>query len=104
MIHDYDALRAIFGQQLREIQRIKSQGDFAAGQKLVETYGVQVDQALHEEVLRRTEKLNIAPYAGFIQPEMKPVLKDGEIVDIEIQYPTDFLAQMLMYGQVYSNL
>lgn len=104
VINDYEALREIFGQQLREIQRIKSQGDYAAGQKLVETYGVQVDQALHEEVLRRTEKLNIAPYAGFIQPEMKPVMKDGEIVDIELQYPSDFLAQMLMYGQEYSNL
>ena len=104
VINDYDALRDIFGQQLREIQRIKSQGDFQAGQDLVEGYGVQVDAALHEEVLARTEKLNIAPYAGFIQPEMEPVMDGDEIVDIKVNYPTDFLTQMLKYGEVYSNL
>lgn len=104
VINDYTALRDIFGQQLREIQRIKSQGDFQAGKDLVENYGVQVDQALHEEVLARTEKLNIAPYAGFIQPEMRPVYNGEEISDIEIHYPDDFLQQMLFYGERYSNL
>lgn len=104
VINDYEALREIFGQQLREIQRIKSQGDYEAGKNLVETYGVQVDQELHAEVLRRTEKLNIAPYAGFIQPVMKPVMDGEEIVDIVLEYPTDFVEQMLMYGKTYSNL
>ncbi len=104
VINDYEALRTIFGEQLREIQRIKSQGDYEAGMNLVENYGVQVDAALHAEVLARTEKLNIAPYAGFIQPEMRPVYEGEEIKDIEILYPDDFLTQMLKYGEEYSNL
>ncbi|MCR9154112.1 MAG: dipeptidyl peptidase 3 [Bacteroidetes bacterium] len=104
VINDYDALREIFGQQLREIQRIKSQGDFKAGSTLVENYGVQVDAELHQEVLNRTEKLNIAPYQGFIQPVMKPVMNGDEIIDVELEYPMDFLEQMLMYGERYSNL
>ena len=97
-------MREIFGQQLREIQRIKSQGDFKAGSTLVENYGVQVDAELHQEVLNRTEKLNIAPYQGFIQPVMKPVMNGDEIIDVELEYPMDFLEQMLMYGERYSNL
>lgn len=104
VINDYDALREIFGKQLREIQRIKSEGDFAAGQSLVETYGVKVDPDLHQEVLNRAEKLNIAPYAGFIQPELVPVMEGEEITDIEVVYPTDFLSQMLRYGKEYSFL
>lgn len=104
VINDYDALREIFGQQLREIQRIKSEGDFAAGQDLVEKYGVQVDPALHEEVLNRADKLNIAPYAGFIQPELVPVMENGEITDIKVEYPDDFLEQMLRYGREHSYL
>jgi len=104
VINDYDALREIFGQQLREIQRVKSQGDYQAGRDLVENYGVKVDQAIHEEVLRRTEKLHIAPYAGFIQPEMKPVFDGEEIIDVELEFPTDFVEQMLHYGEKYSNL
>lgn len=104
VINDYDALREIFGKQLREIQRIKSEGDFAAGQNLVETYGVKVDTDLHQEVLNRAEKLNIPPYAGFIQPELVPVMEGEEITDIEVVYPTDFLDQMLRYGKEYSFL
>jgi len=104
VINDYEALREIFGEQLREIQRIKSQGDLEAGSSLVERYGVQVDADLHQEVLSRTEKLNIAPYQGFIQPVMKPVMDGDEIIDVELEYPTDFLEQMLMYGKEYSNL
>lgn len=104
VINDYEALRDIFGQQLREIQRVKSQGDYEAGKNLVETYGVQVDAELHAEVLKRTEKLNIAPYAGFIQPEMEPVYDGEEMVDVRLNYPTDFLEQMLKYGTEYSNL
>ncbi|AEV31794.1 Peptidase family M49 [Owenweeksia hongkongensis DSM 17368] len=104
VINDYDKLREIFGDQLREIQRIKSEGDYEAGKKLVETYGVQVDPAIHKEVLARTEKLHIAPYNGFIQPELKPVMEGDSIKDIEVIYPTDFTQQMLMYGEKYSFL
>src|SRR5690606_45029 len=75
VVNDYDKLRDIFGQQLREIQRIKSEGDYEAGKKLVETYGVKVDPATHKEVLARTEKLHIAPYNVFVQPELKPVME-----------------------------
>ncbi|WP_417601336.1 dipeptidyl-peptidase 3 family protein [Owenweeksia hongkongensis] len=104
VINDYDKLREIFGDQLREIQRIKSEGDYEAGKKLVETYGVQVDPAIHKEVLARTEKLHIAPYNGFIQPELKPVMEGDSITDIEVTYPIDFTQQMLMYGEKYSFL
>ncbi len=104
VVNDYDALREIFGKQLREIQRIKSEGDFDAGQKLVETYGVQVDQELHKEVLNRAEKLNIAPYSGFVQPELVPVMEGDEIIDVEVEYPSDFVTQMLKYGREYSFL
>ncbi|GAB4414431.1 MAG: dihydrofolate reductase [Bacteroidia bacterium] len=104
VINDYDKLRKIFGEQLREVQRIKSQGDFAAAQKLVETYGVKVDPVLHQEVLDRFSKLNIAPYSGFINPVLKPVMQGEEIVDVEISYPDDFTQQMLYYGEKYSFL
>lgn len=104
VVNDYDKLRDIFGQQLREIQRIKSEGDYEAGKKLVETYGVKVDPAIHKEVLARTEKLHIAPYSGFVQPELKPVMEGDNITDIEVVYPTDFTQQMLMYGEKYSFL
>ena len=103
-INDYDKLRTLFGQLLREIQRIKSEGDFAAGKNLVETYGVKVDQALLTEVHRRYEPLNIAPFMGFIQPKLVPVKKGNEIVDVKIEYPKDFLGQMLEYGRDYGFL
>ena len=70
VIRDYDALRALFGELLREIQRIKSEGDYQAGMELVETYGVKVDRALHQEVLNRVAPLDIAPYSGFVQPRI----------------------------------
>ncbi|HEU5078675.1 MAG TPA: dihydrofolate reductase [Opitutaceae bacterium] len=103
-IRDYDALRELFGQLLREIQRIKSEGDFEAGKNLIETYGVKVDQALLAEVHRRYAPLNIAPFAGFIQARLVPVMKNGQIADVKIEYPTDFLGQMLEYGREYSFL
>src|SRR5690606_31254136 len=103
-IRDYGALREIFGEQLRELQRIKSQGDRAADARLVETYGVEVDQALHAEVLERYAALDIPPYSGFINPVLTPVEDGGEIVDVEISYPTDFAAQMLEYAERYSAL
>jgi len=102
VINDYEKLRGYFGELLREIQRIKSEGDFEAGRLLVETYGVKVDQELHQEVLRRSEPLNLAPYSGFVNPEMTPVFEGERIIDVEVSYPTDFLGQMLRYGSTYS--
>ncbi|MDX5426662.1 MAG: dipeptidyl peptidase 3 [Bacteroidota bacterium] len=104
VINNYQKLRELFGQLLREIQRIKSEGDFAAGQKLVETYGVKVDPDLHAEVLRRADKLNIPPYAGFINPQLKPVMDGDSIIDVEVEYPTSFIDQMLHYGETYNFL
>ena len=92
-------MRQLFGQLLGEVQRIKSEGDYEAARNLIETYGVKVDSQLHREVLLRYEKLGVAPYAGFINPEYIPVEKDGKIVDVKISYPDDFLTQMLKYGE-----
>ncbi len=103
-INDYEKLRGLFGQLLQEIQRIKSEGNFAAGQALVENYGVKVDQALLAEVHARYKPLNLAPYYGFIQPRLVTVMKNGEIADVLVQYPDDFLGQMLEYGRNYSFL
>ena len=102
VVNDYEKLRGYFGELLREIQRIKSEGDFEAGRNLVETYGVKVDQELHAEVLRRSEPLNLAPYSGFVNPEMVPVFEGDSIIDIAVEYPMDFLGQMLRYGTTYS--
>lgn len=104
-IRDYDKLRTLFGELLREVQRIKSQGDYAAGQALVETYGVKVDPEVHKQVLARAEKIKTAPYAGFIQPEMAPVMDaNGNITDVTVSYPSDFLGQMLRYAEMHSFL
>ena len=99
-IRDYDALRQLFGKLLAEIQRVKSEGDFEGARNLIEGYGVRIDPVLHQEVLERYRKLNVAPYAGFVNPEYKLVEKEGNITDVEITYPTDFLAQMLEYGNM----
>ena len=103
-INDYDKLRGLFGELLRELQRITSEGDYAAGKNLIETYGVQVDPVLHKEVLDRYRKLNIAPYQGFIQPRLVPVMSKGVITDVKIEFPTSFSQQMLDYGQKYRLL
>ena len=103
-INDYKKLRTLFGELLKEIQRIKSQGDFAAGQALVENYGVKVDQELHKEVKERFSKLGVAPYKGFIQPKLTPVIENGVFVDVKIEYPDSFVNQMLEYGERYSFL
>jgi dipeptidyl-peptidase III len=104
-IRDYEKLRTLFGDLLRECQRIKSQGDYEAAKALVENYGVKVDPALHAEVLKRSEKIKTAPYAGFIQPEMTAVTDaNGAITDVTIAYPTDFIGQMLRYGKQHSFL
>lgn len=99
-IRDYVALRELFGKLLAEIQRVKSEGDFAGARDLIEGYGVRIDPVLHEEVLERYRKLNVAPYAGFVNPVYKLVEKEGKITDVVIEYPTDFLAQMLAYGEM----
>ncbi len=104
VVNDFDKLRTLFGDLLREIQRIKSEGDFDAGKDLVETYGVKVDPKLHAEVLARYEKLHLEPYAGFINPVYKPVMENGQIIDIKIEYPTDYAAQMMDYSKNYSFL
>ena len=103
-INDYEALRNLFGQLLTEVQRIKSEGDYAAGRDLVEKYAVKVDPELHREVLDRYAKLNIAPYKGFVNPVYTPVVKDGEIVDIKVDYTEDYMPQMLRYSKDYSGL
>lgn len=104
-IKDYEALRGLFGELLREVQRIKSQGDYEAAKALVEGYGVKVDQAIHEEVLTRSEALGIAPYGGFINPEMQAMyLEDGMIGDVKLVYPDDFATQMLNYSGSYGFL
>ncbi len=104
VINDYQRLRELFGQLLREVQRVKSQGDYEAGKALVETYGVKVDQDLLQEVRDRYAKLNIAPYAGFINPKLVPVKDGDKIVDVKIEYPEDFTQQMLEYSKEYSFL
>ncbi len=104
VINDHQKLRTLFGELLRELQRIKSQGDFEAGKSIVENYGVKIDPDLHKEVLRRYAKLNIAPYAGFIQPKLLPVYNNDTITDVKIEYPSDFTQQMLDYGKNYSFL
>ena len=104
VINDYEALRQIFADQLREIQRIKSEGDLEAGKHLVETYGVKVDRAMHEEVLRRVEPLDIAPYRGFIQPQLVAVEENGEIIDVKIEHTDDFEDWMLESEERFSFL
>ncbi len=104
VVNDHEKLRKIFGELLKEIQRIKSEGDYNAARRMIENYAVTVDQKLHQEVLDRWEKLNIAPYTVFINPVLVPVYQDDKIIDIVIQYPDDFLQQMLFYGKNYSFL
>ena len=100
----HDRLRDLFGRLLREIQRIKSEGDFDAGKALVEGYGVQVERELHAELLERYAALDLKPYSGFIAPRLVPVEVDGAITDVRIEYPTDFVAQMLRYGRDHATL
>lgn len=103
-VNDYVQLQSLFGQLLREIQRIKSEGDFTAGKNLVENYGVKVDAVLHKEVLERYAKLNVKPYRGFIQPKLVAVMEGDKITDVKVEYPTSFFAQMMDYGKNYSFL
>ncbi|MFI3295448.1 MAG: dihydrofolate reductase [Rikenellaceae bacterium] len=105
VINNYAQLRSIFGEMLAEIQRIKSEGDYARGKELIETYGVKVNQELHKEVLERYAKLNIAPYSGFVNPQYKAIKdQNGEITDVEISYPANYTQQHLLYSKEYSFL
>lgn len=104
VINDYARLRELFGELLCEVQRIKSEGDFDAAQKLVEHYGVKIDAKLHNEVLERYKQLGLAPYAGFVNPKYVPLVGDGDIVDITVEYVDSFAEQMLHYSEVYSYL
>lgn len=104
VINDYQKLRTLFGQLLKEVQRITSEGDYKSAKELVENYGVEVDRELQKEVIERYKKLNVAPYKGFINPVLKPVYENGKIVDVEIEYPEDFTEQMLFYAKNYSFL
>lgn len=104
-ITDYQALRSLFAKLLAEIQRIKSEGDYEAAKELVETYAINIDPALHSEVLERYAALDIAPYKGFINPWMKPVYdENGNMVDIEVDYTESYEHQMLRYSSEYGFL
>ena len=105
VIRDYDKLRVLFGELLKEIQRIKSEGDYDAGMNIIETYGVKVDQEIHKEVLERNKKFTTPPYSGFINPELQPVYNDNnEIVDILVIQPESFAKQMIDYANKYTTL
>ncbi|MCL2562055.1 MAG: dihydrofolate reductase [Rikenellaceae bacterium] len=104
VVNDFERLRGMFGELLHEVQRIKSEGDFEAGQQLVERYAIQVDPVLHAEVLERYARLGIQPYQGFVNPEYHLVMENGEIVDVEIRYTESYVEQMLRYSRDYSFL
>lgn len=105
VINDYRRLRGLFAQLLAEIQRIKSEGDFQAAKQLVENYGVKIDPQLHEEILERYKRLNLAPYKGFVNPVMRLEKNaQGEITDVTLDYTEGYAAQMLRYSRDYSYL
>jgi dipeptidyl-peptidase-3 len=104
VINDHNKLRELFGTLLSEIQRIKSTGDFEAGKNLVEAYAVKIDPELHREVLDRYAKLKLAPYAGFLNPKLVPVFEGDSIVDVKVEYPSNYTEQMNEYSTKYSFL
>ena len=104
-INSYEKLREYFGELLGELQRIKSEGDFEAGRQLVEKYGVKVDPELHNEVLERYNKLNLAPYKGFVNPRYELVTdSEGNITDVKVIYGEGYVEQMLRYSKDYSTI
>jgi dipeptidyl-peptidase-3 len=104
-VSDYHKLRTLFGDLLKEVQRIKSEGDFDAGKQLIENYGVKVDKTIHNEILERYAKLNLAPYKGFVNPVMKEVRNnEGEVIDVTLDYTEKYPVQMLRYSKEYSFL
>lgn len=104
VVNDYQKLRTLMGELLGELQRIKSEGDYAAGKALVEKYAVNIDPVLHKEVLERYAGLGLKPYGGFINPGIEPVEKDGEVVDYRVTYTDSFLSQQMEYGKKYKTL
>ncbi len=104
VVNDYEALRGLFGELLAEVQRIKSEGDYAAGKALVERYAVNIDPELHKEVKERYDALGLKPYGGFVNPDIVPVVKNGKVVDYDVVYCDDYLGQMMEYGRKYSAL
>ena len=105
VINDYQKLRTLFGSLLAEVQRIKSEGDYAAGKRLVEDYGVKVDQTIHAEILTRYAKLHLAPYKGFVNPVMKEVRnKENKVTDVVLDYSENYIDQMMRYSRDYSFL
>ncbi len=104
VVRDYKKVRELFGELFKEIQRIKSQGDYEAAKNLIETYGIKIDQDLHKEVLDRYKSLNRASYSGFLTPMLKPVKDGNDIVDVKIEYHNDFVKQMMWLAENYSFL
>lgn len=105
VINDYEKLRELFGALLKEIQHIKSTGNYEAAKQMVETYAVNVDPELHKEVLARYEKLNLAPYKGFINPVYTPVYdKDGKMTDVTVSYTEGYAEQHLRYSKEFATL
>ena len=104
VVNDFEALRGLFAKLLAEIQRIKSEGDFAAGKALVEKYAVNIDPELHKEVKERYAALDLKPYGGFLNPDIVPVTKGGKVVDYKLVYNDSYLDQMLEYGKKYATL
>ena len=104
VVNDFEALRGLFAELLAEVQRIKSEGDFEAGKSLVEKYAVNIDPELHKEVKERYAALELKPYGGFVNPEIVPVEKNGEVVDYKLEYNDSYLDQMIKYGKKYATL
>ena len=104
VVNDFDALRKLFGELLKEVQRIKSKGDYEAGRKLVENYAVKIDPELHKEVLERYNKLGIEPYSGFVNPDYELVMENGKVKDVKLVYKYNYTEQMLDYSKNYSFL
>ena len=105
VINDYEKIRELFGQLLAEIQRIKSTGDFDGAKNYIETYGVKINQPIHNEVLKRYEALKLSPYSGFVNPVYKLVTNDnGEVTDVTISYDEGYAEQHLRYSKQYSVL
>ena len=105
LINDYQQLRRLIAELLAEVQRIKSEGDYEAARQLVERYAIRVDQQLHQEILQRYERLDLAPYKGFVNPRLSLVRNtDGQIVDVDVDYTETYVEQMLRYSRDYAAL
>jgi dipeptidyl-peptidase-3 len=104
VINDYEKMRELIGNLLAEVQRIKSEGDYETAKKLVEKYGVKVNEKIHKEVKERYAKLNLAPYKGFVNPIYTPVFEGEKLVDVIVSYNENFVEQMLRYGKEHSHL